>query len=106
MRLQWMTIMALVLNHYCSVVKLTSIIHLKGKSNPPLGITEFSHDFPDCIFRFHDLPFLARRNITLSNLEHFKGRTECAVEFFNLPAGVIHVNVEKWANPVAYAKER
>ena len=53
----------------------------------------FSHNISQCVYRFHDFAFLKMKKVVLTDEKHFNGRTECTVEFYNLPRGTIYVKI-------------
>jgi hypothetical protein len=46
-----------------------------------------------CHFPFHGYQFLSKRQVNLTDHEHFQGRQECTVEFFNLPRGKFFLEI-------------
>ena len=63
------------------------------KENLSLG--KFKHNMTTCTFRFHGYAFMKRENVTLTKNEYFKDRTNCSVEFFNLPKGELYLRFGK-----------
>ena len=72
--------------------RLLDVSKLFGKSSIFKTTTtqaKFAHNETACIFRFHDFLFLNLKKVNLTDQEHFKGREQCSVEFYNLPKGFI-----------------
>ena len=79
--------------HLMDVNRL-KIHSIKSRWNTPVQPFKFEHNETACVFRFHDFPFLGMKKVTLTNDRHFKGRKDCAVEFFNLPKGLIFAKIQ------------
>jgi len=53
----------------------------------------FSNNMTECEYRFHGFSFLTSKHVVLTEEKHFKGRSRCSVEFYDLPSGIIYVKV-------------
>ena len=76
---------------YARIIDLKDL--MGTKDNLTLG--KFKHNMTTCTFRFHGYAFMKRENVTLTKNEYFKDRTNCSVEFFNLPKGELYLRFGK-----------
>lgn len=53
----------------------------------------FDHNVSACVYSFHDRGFLRMKRVTLSNEEYFQGRTNCSIQFYNLPKGLLFLTI-------------
>ena len=53
----------------------------------------FSNNMTECEYSFHGFSFLTSKHVVLTDEKHFKGRSRCSVEFYDLPSGIIYVKV-------------
>ena len=53
----------------------------------------FSNNMTECEYRFHGFSFLTSKHVVLTEEKHFKGRSRCSVEFYDLPSGIIYVKL-------------
>ena len=74
-----------------SKLKKTTIPMVTNAAKPLQLHREFNHNASACVYRFHDYEFMSMKQVVLSNDDDFQNRTECSVEFFNLPQGVFYV---------------
>ena len=55
---------------------------------------QFSNNsMTECDYSFHGFSFLTSKHVVLTEKKHFKGRSRCSVEFYDLPRGIIYVKL-------------
>ena len=52
-----------------------------------------NNNMTECEYSFHGFSFLTSKHVVLTEEKHFKGRSRCSVEFYDLPSGIIYVKV-------------
>ena len=52
-----------------------------------------NNNMTECVYSFHGFSFLTSKHVVLTEEKHFKGRSRCSVEFYDLPKGIIYVKL-------------
>ena len=70
------------------------LLDVKKLTMKPVNFGKFTHNNSACDFRFHGVSFLHLKTVTLTKEQHFKNRSKCSVEFYNLPKGKMFLKVD------------
>ena len=75
-----------------SVYLLTNPV-IEGQTELNTDALISNNNTTECDYSFHGFSFLTSKHVVLTEEKHFKGRSRCSVEFYDLPSGIIYVKL-------------